>query len=330
MSKKTKYYGMFGSDIYDFNDKESCVNKYISYMLIRSQELFRWNNLPDSIPQRSIELYLQTGGHCAITKVNDELYALVGGLGGEPDPYYMPTLYTVANPALNFSKNLVIDEDCVVIPNDALYIGLIPMYSRYATQLMENDISMRLVDINTRITSLLSASDDRTKASAEKYVSDIEDGKLGVVAETALLDGIKSQPYSPTGLNQMTNLIEYHQYLKASWFNEIGLNANYNMKRESINSEEAQLNSDSLLPLIDNMLLCRQQAAEKINAMFGTNISVELASAWEDNQEELDAELDALENESGENSEDNNEEVNSSSNKSDESENNEEEEQEDE
>ena len=125
----------------------------------------------------------------------------------------------------------------------------------------------------------------------------------------------------------MTNLIEYHQYLKASWFNEIGLNANYNMKRESINSEEAQLNSDSLLPLIDNMLSCRQQAAEKINAMFGTNISVELSSSWEDNQEELDAELDALENESGKNSEDNNEEVNSSLNESNKSENNEEEEQ---
>lgn len=330
MAKNNKYFGLFCSDLYDFNDKKSCVNKYISYMLIRSQEMFRWNNLPDSIPQRSLELYLQTGGHCAITKVNDELYALVGGLGGEPDPYYMPTLYTVANPALNFSKNLVINEDCVVIPNDALYIGLIPMYSRYATQLMENDISMRLVDINTRITSLLSASDDRTRASAEKYISDIESGKLGVVAETALLDGIRAQPYSPTGLNQMTNLIEYHQYLKASWFNELGLNANYNMKRESINSEEAQLNSDSLLPLIDNMLLCRQQAAEKINAMFGTNISVELSSAWEDNQEEIDAELDALENESGENSEDSNEDVNSSSSESDESENNEEEEQEDE
>lgn len=330
MSKKTKYYDMFGSDIYDFNDKESCVCNYISYGLIRSQEMFRWRKLPSTIPKRPLEFKIQTKGHCAVTEVNGKLYALVGSFGGEPDPDGFPTIYIVSNPALNFSKNLVINKDCVIIPNDALYIGLIPMYRRYATQLMENDISMRLVDINTRITSLLSASDDRTRASAEKYVSDIEAGKLGVVAETALLDGIRSQPYSPTGLNQMTNLIEYHQYLKASWFNEIGLNANYNMKRESINSEEAQLNSDSLLPLIDNMLSCRQEACEKINAMFGTDISVELSSSWEDNQEELDYELDALENESVKNSEYNNEEVNSSSSESDESENNEKEEQEDE
>lgn len=319
MAKKSKYYGLFGSDIHNFNDKELCVSEYITYMLDRSQEMFKWTNLPDTIPQRSLELYLQTNGNTCIAEVDGKLYAFIGGLGGEPDAYYMPTIYTVANPALNISKNYRINEDCIVIPNDAMYIGLIPMYSRYATHLMENDISMRLVDINTRITSLLSASDDRTKASAVQYIADIEAGKLGVVAETALLDGIKAQPYSPTGLNQMTNLIEYHQYLKASWFNELGLNANYNMKRESINSEEAQLNSDSLLPLVDNMLKCRKDACERINNMFGTNISVELASAWEDNQEELDAELDNLKDE------DSSDDSNTSSDESDNSENNEEE-----
>ena len=54
------------------------------------------------------------------------------------------------------------------------------------------------------------------------------------------------------------------------------------MKREAINGEEVGMNEQALLPLIDNMLLERQQACEKINAMFGTNIKVSLTSAWED------------------------------------------------
>ena len=60
------------------------------------------------------------------------------------------------------------------------------------------------------------------------------------------------------------------------------------MKRESINSGESQLNNDMLLPLIDDMLKQRQEGAEKVNDMFGTSITVELASSWEDNQEEID------------------------------------------
>ena len=72
------------------------------------------------------------------------------------------------------------------------------------------------------------------------------------------------------------------------------------MKRESINSNEAQLNEDALLPLVDDMLMCRQQALEKVNNMFGTNISVELDSSWEDNEIELELEHKALDEESSE------------------------------
>lgn len=293
-------FNMDASSIYDFSNKTKSVGIYIAYMLARTQQMFKWNNLPDTIPQRHLELFLQKCGHVCITKVNDKLYAFTGGMGGEPDPYYMPTLYTVANPALNFSKSLNIGEDCVVIPNDSMYLGLLPMFRRYATQLCENDISMNMVDIITRIQALLSAPDDRTKASAEKYLNDIQVGKLGVIGETAFFDGIKVSPFAAHNNDQMTNLIEYHQYLKASWFNDIGLQANYNMKRESINSNEAQLNEDALLPLIDDMLIRRKEACEKINEMFGTEISVELSSSWEDNQIEIELEHKALDDESEE------------------------------
>ena len=36
------------------------------------------------------------------------------------------------------------------------------------------------------------------------------------------------------------------------------------------------------------MLECRKIAVEKINAMFETSISVDLASAWKDNEIELE------------------------------------------
>ena len=301
MAKKHKW-GQFSIDTnYDLTDKESASSSYIAYMLNRTQQMFKYENLPDSITKRNLELMLQTNGHVCVASVDGVLYAFIGAPGGEPDPYYMPTKYTVANPALNLSTEYTINEDCVLIPNDSLYIGLLPLFRRYSMQLVENDITMRVCDINMRITSLISASDDKTLASAKKYIEDIEKGKLGVISESALLDGIRSQPVASTNVNQLTNLIEYHQYLKAGWFNELGLQANYNMKRESINSNEAQLNEDALLPLVDDMLECRRLAIEKINTMFGTNIQVYLDSSWEDNQIELEL---AHEMEDGQSSED--------------------------
>ena len=273
---------------YDFTDKNACINQHIAYMLDRTQSMFEWTELPDTINSRIIELYLQMNGNLCITEHNDNLYALVGGLGGEPDVYYMPTIYTVANPALNFSKSLKIDKDCIVISNDSMYLGLLPLYTKYAKSLTETEISINIATINSRIMNLISAPDDSTYESAKKYIEDIENGKQGVIAENAFLDGIKSQPYGNSGTtNTIKNLIELLQYQKASWYNEIGLNANYNMKRESIMADESSLNEDALFPLIDNMLECRKLGVDKVNTMYGTNIKVELSSSWLDNKKEL-------------------------------------------
>lgn len=285
---------LIGNNAFEFANKQNSINSHIAYMLNRTQAMFKWNGLPKTIPERSLELYLQTNGNACITAVNGELYAFFGGLGGEPNPYYMPTVYTVANPALKFSKNLIIDEECIVIPNDPLYIGLLPMFSRYATAMAENELSLNIATINSRLVSLITAQDDRTKESAEKLLKQIADGKQGIIASN-ILTGINVQPYANGQASQViTEIIEEEQYLKASWYNELGLNANYNMKRESLNSSESQLNNDALLPLIDIMLKYRQEGAEKVNDMYGTNISVELASSWQDNQEEIDLEHEQM------------------------------------
>ena len=280
---------LIGGCEYDFSDKKNCINTHIRYMLNRTQSMFKWSGLPDTIPQRDLELIIQCNGCAAFYKHNEELYAFSGGLGGEPNPYYMPTIFTIANPALKLSVNAKIDKDCVIVPNDSMYLGLLPLFAKYATSLSENELSIMVALINSRIPALISSDNDAATKSAEKYIADIKEGKLGVIASQAFFDGIKTQPYGATAnTNIITNLIESQQYLRATWFNDLGLNANYNMKRESINSGESQLNDDALLPLIDNMLECRKKAVEKVNKMFATSISVDLASAWKDNQIELE------------------------------------------
>ena len=279
---------------YDFMDKPHAIKQKIKYMLNRTRRMFRWSGLPDTVPERMLELYLQTNGNVCWYEYKGKLYVFTGGLGGEPDEYYRPTIYTIANPALNLHVTPRINEECVVMLNDSAHVGMMPMYSEYATAMTETELSLDIANVNSRIIDLISAPDDRTRASALQYLEDVRKGKPGVIAGNAFLDGIKAQPYGNTGFHAITDLIELLQYHKASWYNELGLNANYNMKRESLNSSESQLNNDALLPLVDDLLGCRVRGCELVNEMFGTNISVELASSWEDNQEEIDAEQDAI------------------------------------
>lgn len=273
-------------------DKKVIADTNVITILNRMQAAFKWDGLPDTIPQKWLEFMLQVNGWTFVTEVNGNLYAFIGGLGGEPDVYYQPTMCTIANPALNYSAELKIGTDGVLISDDVYRTGIIPIIGKYAGLLAENTITIRIADIMSRITSIVSGSDESTIESAKEYFKQLEDGSLGVIEESAFLEDLKVQPSASSGATRLTDLIEMEQYLKSSMYNELGLQANYNMKRESINSSEAELGDDVLQPFIDNMLEQRKAACKEINEMFGTNITCELASAWELNAKERKEEID--------------------------------------
>lgn len=286
-----EYFGMYNGGVFNhvFYDKEKVIKNAVEYMLLRTVKMFEWENLPETIPQKYLERYLQTAGACGICKVDGELYAFTGGFGGPPDPYYQPTIFTVANPALNFSAEMKIGKQCVMVRNDSLYLGLMPLCAKYATLLAETELSFFRALVSCRQTALISASDDRTYQSAQKYLADIEAGKGGVVSEPQFFDGVRVQPLATTQTtNNLTALIESEQYWLGRWFSELGIEAPYNMKREALNSAETLLNEDQLFPLVDEMLECREKGAKEINEMYGTNISVHLSSVWEQNSNQLE------------------------------------------
>lgn len=284
---------LYNTSPYDFQAKQGNIAMYINYMLARTRHIFKYSGLPETLDERMLELYMQTNGNVCIAKVQDKLYAFTGGMGGQPDAYYVPTMYTIANPALAYSANLEIGKDCVVIPNDSMYMGLLPMFKYFATLTCETDISMKRILVNMRKMNVFTVNNDSTAASAREYLKKIEDGDDGVIAEKPLVESLRVQPSnSPEKI--LTDLIEFQQYTKASWLNFCGLQSNYNMKRESLNSNETQMNEDALFPLIDDMLGQRQAGVEAINAMFGTNITVELSSIWETKQEEQELAIESM------------------------------------
>lgn len=284
-------------------DKDYIIRHLIFDMLNKSTRMFEYDGLPDTIKPKDLELQLQVNGFAIWKEVDGKLYTFTGGLGGEPNPYYLPTKATIANPALSYSAVLNIDEDCVVMLNDYLYEGFMPIFNKYASLLADAEMSLRYAILNARIPALIQADNDTAKQSAEEFIESIVSGKnYGIIGSNGFFEGIKTQDFLKQ--THIKEIIEAVQYLKGSWYNAIGLNATFNMKREAINEFEAGLNEDILVPLIDVLLECRQKGIDLVNKMFGKNITVRLSSVWGRNRDEdmqafeyKEAEIDLLESE---------------------------------
>ena len=275
--------------------KQKSSKYYFRYLLDRTIMMFAYKNLPDTIDQKVLERYLQVNGTACITRANNgNLYVFGGTWGGEQDVYYRPTKYVIANPHVSqltketFTKECTIygdeEHDGVLLRNDTEWASLTPLIARYAVLMCENTLTVRTADIMLRIIALLSAGTDKARKSAEAYIKKLENGELSIIGDSAFMETLKLQSPPSNNGSYLTQFIELQQYLKGSFFNELGLRANYNMKREAIGQGESTLDADSILPLCDNMLQCRKEDIAKVNSLFGTDISVDFSSAWLENR----------------------------------------------
>lgn len=288
-------------------NKEKCAASYSAYFYVRLMKMFSYKGLPKTIPQDVLEYYLLRNGSCFITEAAPpradgtevgvdgsqlQLFAFIGNPGGEHDAYYRPTLYVCSNPYLNitFEKPMWGDEGVFCV-NDSMWLGLEPIIQRYSYLMAENVLTMRTADIMLRIIALITAPDDKTKEAADLYLQDIVDGKLGSIGDNPFFEGIKMQSPPSNNGSYLTQFIELHQYYKGSFYNEIGLQANFNMKREAIGVGEAAMSQDSLLPLCDDMLEKRKEFCERLNELYGLNIEVDFSSAWKNTRDEIEKEL---------------------------------------
>ena len=266
-------------------NKKEQLSKFRADMLNKSLTMFEWKNLPDTLPAVEIEKQLQTNGYSIIAKVEGNIYAFQGGFSGQ-DPYNQPTKAIVNNPSLNYNGTFTINEDCVIIKNDDMQQGLIHIYNKYGTLLIENQITMLMTDYNYRMPFTISSKDDTTTQSAREYLQKVIDGSLGVIGEAKLFDALKVTPTNNKGVNSFADLYGYQQFIEAQLNNTIGLATNNNMKRERLTTNEIEVNKNASYPLIDNMLRNRKQAVEKINKMFDLDIDVEFSSIWNGTNED--------------------------------------------
>lgn len=269
--------------------KKQSYDDFIKIMISKFINNFKYEIDNIMIPYNILEEWLITNGYVVIVYVKKEeillnrdfykegvyMFSSVASLQWLPSVLKQPTHVIINEPSIGLNKRYTIGVDCVLIKNTTNMFSFFNLFKKYATLLCNSEQTQYLVNTLTRSQVLAKAENDSVKESTEKYLRDIEDGALGVIlASDDLLENLETSPYYSTTTNYMTQLIEYHQYLKASWLNDLTLNANYNMKRESLTDSEIMLNDDSLDALYDEMFESRKKGMDEVNQMFSTNYQI--------------------------------------------------------
>lgn len=256
---------------------------YFKWILNKTASCFYIKNLPETMDEFYIKSGLLCDGDIGVTEFNGKLYAVAGAPGGQPNEYYVPTVYTVANPILG-SKMINIGEDGVVIYNTDLdkYIpgGLYGLMTQTATLLADNIISINCCQINSRVTTFFTADSEGEAVAAEAILKRMYAGSPYNVMRSDLVEKITVNPVAGANVSSnLTELVELHNYIVANYFQSIGIKSNNIRKKAHVLQEEIDVQNDYLQISILEILTSWQKGFDAVNEMYGTDIHVELNPA---------------------------------------------------
>lgn len=276
-------------------DVEANFHSYFKLLTNKAMSIFKFTGLEDleAIDERFLKEQLILKGKVCFTQFDNKLYALDGNWGGEPNAYYEPTQWIIANPILgskqvkvlnkNGDKNVDGIEGVVVALTDFDYLsdtlngGLFPLIYKYSGLLADNDVSLNVAQINGRLNVAFTADSEAQANMAEDVLRDYYNGKPYRVLSQDIMDKIG---INPIGGSQSTStlmaLIEAHRNLLQDFYNEIGIGYQGNAKRERVNTAETELMTGCLDISIWNMKHSLEEGLGRVNELFGTNIGVEL------------------------------------------------------
>lgn len=261
------------------------TGKVMSLFIIRDEDPTEQTK---TIDWDYFKMNLILDGQVCLTDFDGKFYACIGNRGGAPNEYYLPTRFIIANPVLG-SKEVKIGEDGIVIYNTLVdkYVwtgsgpifasGLDDYISQTATLLADNIISINCVQVNTRVSTFFTADSEAQAIAGEKILKKMYAGMPYQILRSDLLEKLNVNPVNAAAAAQnVTELIELHNYIISSFFQNIGIRANNNMKRERLVTDEVDAQNDYLEINILEFLATWQKGLDEFNELYGTKFKVEI------------------------------------------------------
>lgn len=270
---------------------------YFKWLLNKVMQIIVIKGLDDTkINGNYLKSQLILDGNICITDypdgINHEagIYAVRGDLGGEPDEYYIPTIYTCANPILGSKQVYRKDwngnkQNGVVIFNtdvDNIWCeswnnGLYDLISQTATLLADNVVSINCQQINSRVQVFFTADGEPQAVAGEAVLKRMYAGSPYQILRSDLVDKLTVNPISGTGVaNNITQLVELQNFIISNFFQSIGVKSNNVMKRERLITAEIEEQNDYVAISLLEMVESWEKGFREVNDLYGTDIHAEL------------------------------------------------------
>ena len=281
-------------------DFKSLYKHYYNQLTYICFRLLVFNGLPDTIEETYLKYCIFNLGKVVFFRLDQEIIEnrksyitpikpgdLVCQSGNNAEVqtfYYLYRNVIVNNSALSKTYDLKPGKNCEIVyctePDKYNAFGsggLHVLIARTATILADNDLSINIIQKNTRLTNVLGADDEPTKRSAEAAVNAMYNGEPYIVAQKSLVSDLSSFPMTQTTANKdIVQLIEARQYIYSHFYEALGLQTHDNMKKERLITEEINDNEELSALNIDDIIVTVQAGLNRVNAMFNTNITVSL------------------------------------------------------
>lgn len=249
-----------------------------SFYFLRLKDLattvFKWKNLPKSINERFLEQALFLYGRVGFAKddVTGELIALPMVQNGQFDIYGEPKGIIMFG--MNGYQLQTDRENAVYCYDNYNKRGIISDVMMFAKRL---EIIERTKDINIaaqRTPYVLSGTKSQMAALMKLYTDITENKPVHMIDKSLDLTSVQCLQTLAPFISPELEIIKKHVWGEA--LNFIGVDNNATEKKERLVVGEAVGNLGAVKAERYARLKPRQEAVEKVNEMFGTNIEVEI------------------------------------------------------
>ena len=244
--------------------------------------MFEWDGL-DSLntEERHVEGDLFDEGISVVFE--DETLGLMclRGMGIGSNVRSDPTHYRVYG--YGYTKEVPADK-CVVIENNKLRMPTCEIIQWFTKQLFEI-VRTRDTNIKTlKLPFLIPTTDDKL-LSSKKLMEEINNNNWALVVNAKTFNIDETIKVLQTGVKPFTAELtdQYHDILNEA-LTYLGINNANTDKKERLITDEANANNQFIDSCAQMFLEARQRACEKINKMFGTNVSVKLRNELEEDE----------------------------------------------
>lgn len=271
---------------------------YLERLTELSISMFDWKNLPDSIDARFMEMVLFTNGSVVFFKDEDldsatglsevvtedgTYLALPVAMNGMWNVYNVPVSRR-AYASNGYQKQLDMNNS-VIIYNNMIRTNSVLMCRLYAERLWDLD---RTIDVNAKAqkTPILLQCEEPQRLTLMNLYKEYDGNQPFIFGDKNLdINALKSlntgAPYVGDKLYQLKTQIwnEALTYLGIS-------NINY-QKKERMITDEVLRNQGGTIASRYSRLEARREACEKINQMFGLDISVDYREDYREADDEI-------------------------------------------